>query len=325
MYYFWYADKESKKRQRSLQKFGIGGFVVRPRGPRFKEDEDGMLDQLMNGEGDKPKRKAKRPRKPINKLVESFPVYLQEAFFGKSLLDPTTKETDLIANTNDDLEDVTSPIKNENTIKLSKEEIKEIEAIKAKQKSPEKVKPDNRQTPVLSITQTPNLVSDVSKEARKAPPPLVEEDDGEIALDILAGDLLDNDFMDNIMSEGDDMKVEEGLVDFRGKNRLIRLTFPWFCTLELCTWANLFSAGVDDSSDYSLDQNLQDVNPKDEFNDILTTQFGLDNIDNGLPSMDSKDVEDIFKGVLIEESQETLFSQVNNVPTVTDGKEKLKR
>jgi len=34
--------------------------------------------------------------------------------------------------------------------------------------------------------------------------------------DILAGDLLDNDFMDNIMNEGDDIKMEEGL-DFRRK------------------------------------------------------------------------------------------------------------
>lgn len=173
------------------------------------------------------------------------------------------------------------------------DEIKEIEAIKAKQKSPEKGKPDNRQALEQALLHPQQVVaSDVTKKLQAT---LVDEDDSEMAFhDILTGDILDNDFMDNIMSEGDDIKVEEGLVDFR--------------------------TATDDSNDFSLDQTSQDmVNPKDEFNDILTTQFGIDNIDPGLPSMDSKDVEDIFKGVLIEGSQETLFSQVNCVPAVAEG------
>ncbi|ODN00515.1 Histone-lysine N-methyltransferase 2C, partial [Orchesella cincta] len=278
-------DKEAKKRQRSLQKLGIGGFVVRLRGPRFKDDDDMSLDQLVESGGDKPKRKAQR-RKIKNKLVENFPVYLQEAFFGKSLLEPGSKETDLVST--DELEESTPSIKTESTIKLSKEEIKEIEAIKAKQKSPEKVKADNRPTAAQGAQHS---VSEVTKEVRKLQPPIV--DDSEMALqDILTGDLLDNDFMDNIMNDGDDIKVEEGLVDFR--------------------------PGAEDSNDFSLDQNNEDVNPKDEFNDILTSQFGLENIDSGLPSMDSKDVEDIFNGVLIEESSDTLFPQVNSVPPVTE-------
>lgn len=64
---------EERKRQKKL---GIGGFLVRNnRGPRFKDEDDFSLDQPESG--DKPKRKAQR-RKPIkNKLVESFPVYLQ--------------------------------------------------------------------------------------------------------------------------------------------------------------------------------------------------------------------------------------------------------
>lgn len=182
--------------------------------------------------------------------------------------------------------------------------MKEIEAIKAKQKSPEKLKTDNRQTIDHGAPHQQQLQSQQQQlqhhvvpsnsSTKKLQPSLVDEDDNEMAFqDILTGDLLDNDFMDNIMSEGDDIKVEDGLVDFR--------------------------AAGDDSNDFSLDQTSQDVNPKDEFNDILTSNFGLDNIDPGLPSMDSKDVEDIFKGVLIEESQSTLFSQVNNVPTPTEG------
>lgn len=37
-------------------------------------------------DGDKPKRKAIR-RKPKSKLAETFPTYLQEAFFGKDILE----------------------------------------------------------------------------------------------------------------------------------------------------------------------------------------------------------------------------------------------
>lgn len=75
-YYYDKKDKESNKRQRSLSKLGIGGFVVRVRGPRFKDDDD-SLDQPIVGEGDKPKRKAQRRKVNKNKLVENFPVYLQ--------------------------------------------------------------------------------------------------------------------------------------------------------------------------------------------------------------------------------------------------------
>lgn len=44
------------------------------------------LSQNINVDGDKPKRKAIR-RKPKSKLAETFPTYLQEAFFGKDILD----------------------------------------------------------------------------------------------------------------------------------------------------------------------------------------------------------------------------------------------
>lgn len=37
-------------------------------------------------DGDKPKKKTIR-RKPKSKLAETFPAYLQEAFFGKDLLE----------------------------------------------------------------------------------------------------------------------------------------------------------------------------------------------------------------------------------------------
>lgn len=76
---------------------GIGGFLVRVRGIRSGQDND-EVDMLPGqstslepssafiSEGDKPRRKPIR-RKIKCKLSETFPSYLQEAFFGKELLD----------------------------------------------------------------------------------------------------------------------------------------------------------------------------------------------------------------------------------------------
>lgn len=88
-----------RKRQRNLQKLGIGGFLVRVRGIRTGQDNDeidvlpgqsSQSDIPIPVDGDKPRRKPVR-RKPKSKLAETFPPYLQEAFFGRDLLD-TTKE-----------------------------------------------------------------------------------------------------------------------------------------------------------------------------------------------------------------------------------------
>ena len=59
---------------------------------------------------------------------------------------------------------------------------------------------------------------------------------------------------------------------------------------------------------------------KDELTDFFGCQFNLESMDAGLPSMDGKDVEDIFKGVLTDESQEsqdTVFSTPSGLPTGT--------
>ena len=97
-----------KKRTRNLQKLGIGGFLVRFRSNRKQASDD---ETEPGGENpalkpptiqsmDKPKRKPVR-RKPRNKLVESFPSYLQEAFFGRELLD-TPKEKELHSSSEDE-------------------------------------------------------------------------------------------------------------------------------------------------------------------------------------------------------------------------------
>ncbi|XP_064543021.1 histone-lysine N-methyltransferase 2C [Drosophila montana] len=73
-----------KKRQRNLQKLGIGGFSVRNRA--LKKDNDDSVDQL-NAILVLDKKKKIIRKKQKNKLIEAYPAYLQEAFFGKPLLE----------------------------------------------------------------------------------------------------------------------------------------------------------------------------------------------------------------------------------------------
>ncbi|KAH8402177.1 hypothetical protein KR009_010389 [Drosophila setifemur] len=75
-----------KKRQRNLQKLGIGGFSVRNRGLKKDNEETASVDQLNSMVGMDKKKKIIR-KKQKNKLIEAYPVYLQEAFFGKPLLE----------------------------------------------------------------------------------------------------------------------------------------------------------------------------------------------------------------------------------------------
>lgn len=73
-----------KKRQRNLQKLGIGGFSVRNRS--LKKDNDDAGDQ-MNSILVVDKKKKIIRKKQKNKIIEAYPTYLQEAFFGKPLLE----------------------------------------------------------------------------------------------------------------------------------------------------------------------------------------------------------------------------------------------
>lgn len=81
---------------------GIGGFWVRFRSNRKADDEDDApgSEKPPAPSMDKPKRKPVR-RKAKSKLVESFPTYLQEAFFGRELLD-TPKEKELHSSSEDE-------------------------------------------------------------------------------------------------------------------------------------------------------------------------------------------------------------------------------
>uniref|UniRef100_A0A1A9UJ12 Histone-lysine N-methyltransferase n=1 Tax=Glossina austeni TaxID=7395 RepID=A0A1A9UJ12_GLOAU len=83
-----------KKRQRNLQKLGIGGFNVRMRGFRKENDEQYAVqgENVLLTEVEKKKKIIRKKLK--SKLSESYPAYLQEAFFGKNLLDNKESSAD---------------------------------------------------------------------------------------------------------------------------------------------------------------------------------------------------------------------------------------
>lgn len=104
-------DEEGRKRRiRKLSKVGIGGFSVRQRGVRINKEDESTHNLKINSESSntphcplssvqnptlenssqptvpsKPKRIRKKPKKKAN-LIDQYPSYLQEAFFGKDLL-----------------------------------------------------------------------------------------------------------------------------------------------------------------------------------------------------------------------------------------------
>lgn len=278
-----------RKRQRNLQKLGIGGFIVKMRGTRKDKEEEGDAEKatpegMVGLSEDKPRRKPQR-RKPKTKLSECFPLYMQEAFFGKVLMD-TTKDNDSENGSGSDNETKISRITG--TIQLSQDELKAIEKVKAKQEREELKLPIER-----IIKREEILDEDVS--------------DSDVPLDILpiSGDLLDNDLVNTIMNERDDdlAKASEALEELDNapgpsKDELTDILSPHF---------NLESMVRD--TGMSVDAFLgMWIGRFDNINFVVT----------GLPNMDSKDVEEIFKGVLTDESQESQESSVFPIqPQVT--------
>ena len=73
-----------KRRYRDLKKVGIGGFQAKTRTPKHskKDEQEGEVGP----DGQKPKKRpAWRPKK--NKLLVQYPEYIQDAFFGREIMD----------------------------------------------------------------------------------------------------------------------------------------------------------------------------------------------------------------------------------------------
>uniref|UniRef100_A0A2C9KCS1 Uncharacterized protein n=1 Tax=Biomphalaria glabrata TaxID=6526 RepID=A0A2C9KCS1_BIOGL len=109
-------DGVKKRKPRRVFGLGVGGFIVRQRSRQwlakrqasYEEQED--PDKEPAGEKvEKPKRRRKVKK---SKLEEAFPFYMQEAFFGKGILDQTQETTKgLLKNESDSEPDRSSPVK----------------------------------------------------------------------------------------------------------------------------------------------------------------------------------------------------------------------
>ncbi|KAL1379791.1 hypothetical protein pipiens_014643 [Culex pipiens pipiens] len=280
-----------KKRQRNLQKLGIGGFFVRNRAVRTKdgkeEDEiaDGVVPQISEESASsevKPKKKPIR-RKQKNKLIEIYPTILQDAFFGRPLLNssaPTKFETQ----ESDD--DAKSDVSDDKTIKLTADELKYVEEMRIKQEEKQAQEQkalqqsmEQEQTATAKTAQPATATTQqAADEAIKA-----EEDDNsdtEALKDVLGlpNDLIEEDFVNRIMNDDEELTKTSAAFD------------------EL-------------TADGELGDGLVKAT-KNEL-DILSPDFNLDNLGN----MDSKEVEEIFKNVMTDESQESQESMFANSMT----------
>lgn len=301
-----------KRRQRNLQKLGIGGFSVRNRQVKSGKEVSGSKEDLDDDSGvsqnhmntstenilnsaDKKKKHIRRKTK--SKLIETYPNYLQEAFFGKSLLDTTKSKFQSQSSSEDESKII---VTDDKTIKLSMEELKMIEAMRIKQQQEEPRKtlavnipqyqtgvsqpsPSPQQHILLQQQQQQQLQQQqqmIRQQQLDIKPSIgkitainqriMEENsnnsDSEALKDILPGDLMDSDLVKTIMNENDDLSKQSGI-----------------------------------------NSNDADLRVKDEINDILSPHFNFDSM-----VMDSKDVEDLFKVVLTDESQESQESVMAN-------------
>ncbi|KAG5672534.1 hypothetical protein PVAND_002656 [Polypedilum vanderplanki] len=281
-----------KKRQRNLQKLGIGGFAVRNRAVRTTKNDEEPSNQCDDAKKKKPNR-----RKQKNKLIETYPTYLQEAFFGRPLMDSSLK-VKLESSSSD--EETKSNVSDDKTIKLSLDELKMIEAMRAKQQQKLQEEQKLLQVNVVNPLEQQQLMSNgaqiqlnqkmqstdttsvfnqnttgsiastsssnINQTEIKTELELMDDDennsDTEALKDVLGlpGDLLDNDLVNTIMNEDDDDLTKN-------------------------------TAGLDD---------VDVKGVKDDLADILSPHFNID-------------MEDmLFKSVLTDESQESQESQLTN-------------
>ncbi|XP_059154742.1 histone-lysine N-methyltransferase 2C-like isoform X4 [Physella acuta] len=111
-------DGVKKRKPRRVFGLGVGGFIVRQRSRQwlakrqasYEEQDDPEKAAEQAGEkADKPKRRRKVKK---SKLEEAFPFYMQEAFFGKGVLDQTKESTKgLLKTESDSDQERLSPVK----------------------------------------------------------------------------------------------------------------------------------------------------------------------------------------------------------------------
>lgn len=101
-------DKKKRPRRLRLDKLGIGGFTIKHRGrlsSNKEEDETSQdnLERSLTPDGDKPRRR-RRSSKKKKQLQDQYPLYMQEAFFGSTLLDSVAGSNSDLNITDNELE-----------------------------------------------------------------------------------------------------------------------------------------------------------------------------------------------------------------------------
>ncbi|XP_071540275.1 uncharacterized protein trr isoform X3 [Panulirus ornatus] len=213
-----------KRRYRNIKTLGIGGFQVRARGKKEEEKarEEATLDpQVLEL---RRKRSNWRTKKKI-KLLEKFPSYIQEAFFGRNLMDTSNLEEEMkqISGLDEEPdEDVFEPHKPKSAITLSKDELQLVQAAQNKQHHGHERRLDScvQQTKQLSPHHTKSEdIVDVKKRDRKdaeekkdkdhKDEDMAEEDENNEAIDAIfaqGGDITDilmNDIISGAIKDDD--------------------------------------------------------------------------------------------------------------------------
>ncbi|XP_026321911.1 uncharacterized protein LOC113231673 isoform X2 [Hyposmocoma kahamanoa] len=284
-----------RKRQRNLNKLGIGGFVVRQRQTTIKAQADDEKDgDGTQASGESPSNKRKPRRKPRSKLMEQFPSYMQEAFFGKELLEPAKPSVSSTGNPSEspggsvrpgtpegyrELRDFKLELENSDSdgedvmcalsvftdldtsvyITLNSDEVDLLHSLKPKEEKEDGTNPDG----------TPKIKT--------------ESEDGQLK------------------HTEDSTALKNAILGPQPEEQAASDNMP-----------NVHSTKTETiSSETGGSSQASTISPKDDLSILGVNLDAM--VRDSLPDMDSNDVDEIFKGVLTDDSQESQESSVSYV------------
>merc|ERR1712051_386719 len=166
-----------KRRYRDLKKVGIGGFQAKQRTPSRKPKDE--PDPGPDGEKPK-KRPAWRPKK--NRLLVQYPEYIQDAFFGREIMDSLDAK-----NPEDFLDETTVDPKasaisasekagRTRGLRLSKDILSAIEEVRKKEETERKEEEEK----LAKVKEKENSNKAEVKTEKKSDEPMETEDIGEL-------------------------------------------------------------------------------------------------------------------------------------------------